>query len=341
MKSSAEKVYKFPPFRVLPLAFILFFYETSCARSEYMPDPEAKLPKFDVQASPPSCGNWRDNMPEKRPEEAYRIYISARKLWRSKEAWLFSKEENKRILHDVKLAAESGDWGAKALLAKFYLVGLGLTSTNHVLDPDPEKSIAIVRTAMAAGQAWGFYDLGVAYERGYGGVEANQEVAWALYLRAAQLGSPDALMALADAYGRVRKLNEESLMLQCAYKQGHGPAAYQMAIIAKLRGRALEAVRFYQDGVKYGDSRSAAALSSLFRRSGAIGEKREMLNAVGGSEDDERARRYSEISDALNSNRDLRLGRLDQVLPLPPADLPEWRSIEDALTPEPEGPPSY
>ncbi|MRV74588.1 sel1 repeat family protein [Duganella sp. FT92W] len=322
------------------LAAFLIFAE-GCAKGDAMHDAILKLPNFDVNSVPPICGRWRDHMPDVRSKEPYDIYLSARKRWRSKQAWLFDKEENKSILYDVMFSAEKGDWGAKALLANFYRLGLGITSSNHVLDPDPEKSIAIVKTAVEAGQAWGFYDLGVAYEKGYGGVEQSKEIAWALYLKAAKLGSPEALMALADAYGRARRLNEEELMLQCAYKQGFGAAAYQLAVIAKIEGRAMEAVRLYQDGVTFGDSESASALNLIFDTDDGIAKKEEMLKALGSDRDPERARRYKEIYDALDLNRDLRLGRLDKVLPLPPAALPEWHGIEAALTPEPEGPPTY
>ena len=325
----------------LLLMFVFAISMGGCRKDNAMHDFVKKLPTFDVKAEPPACGRWRDHMPAVRAKEPYDLYIKARKRWRSKHAWLFGKEENLSILNDVMSSAEKGDWGAKALLAKFYRQGLGLMSSNHVLDADFDKSIAIVREAVDAGQAWGFYDLGVAYENGYGEEKNHRELAWALYLRAAKLGSPEALMALADAYGRARRLNEENLMLQCAYKQGFGPAATQLASIAHVEGRPLDAVRLYQDGVIYGDSDSASSLSLLFDLYGGDANRKEMLNAIGSDRDPERARRYKEIYEALDQNRDLRFGRLDKVLPLPPAPLPEWRGIEDALTPEPEGSPTY
>jgi uncharacterized protein len=324
--------------KFLFLAIFTNFLE-GCAKGDAMYDAISRLPHFDVNAAPPTCARWRDYMPVIRAKEPYVVYIHARKRWRSKHAWLFNREENMSILNDVMFAAGKGDWGAKALLANFYRLGLGITSSNHVLDPDPEKSVEIVRTAVEAGQAWGFYDLGVAYENGYGGVKRSHEIAWALYLKAASLGSPEAQMALADAYSRVRRLNEEDLMLRCAYKQGFGRAATQLASIAEVQGRSLDALRLYQDGVMYGDSESASALNLLF--DGSNSSDREMLKMIGSGRDPERARRYLEIYEALDLNHDLRLGRLDQVLPLPPAALPEWHGIEAALTPEPEGPPTY
>ncbi len=121
------------------------------------------LTSFKVTDPPPGCGRWREHMPANRDAATYRLYIEARKLWRSKIAWQLTREENLRILNDVSLAAERGDWGARALLAHFYQRGLGTMPSNRVLEGDADKSVAIVRQAAAAGQPWGLYDLGVAY----------------------------------------------------------------------------------------------------------------------------------------------------------------------------------
>lgn len=65
------------------------------------------------------------------------------------------------------------------------------------------------------------------------------------------------------------------------------------------------------------------------------------LREIGIMPDTERKSRYDQISDALDLNPDLKLIRLDQVLPLPPAELPTWKGIQDVIEPDPEGPPSY
>jgi hypothetical protein len=47
------------------------------------------------------------------------------------------------------------------------------------------------------------------------------------------------------------------------------------------------------------------------------------------------------IRDLINQHQYNRILRLDQVLPLPPATLPAWHGIQDAIEPEPDGPPTY
>lgn len=302
------------------------------------------LRPFALAEAPPSCGYWKGHMPTTRNELPYKRYIRARNLWRSKIEWQFSRDELLSIFRDVETSAKEGDWGARALLAKFYREGLGPMDTNHILDPAPEKSIEIVRQAVAAGQPWAYYDLGVAYEQGYGGVPFDKEVAWAYYRKAAELGSPDAQMALADAYSKVRRETDEKSMLLCAFQQGHGPAAYQLGIYAELKKQFAESMVYYQEGTSFGHRPCAVALRILFAEHdwrSREKEERDQLSSLGIVPDEVRSSRYNEISDALDINPDMKLSRLSNVLPLPPAELPPWRGVAAALEEESAGAPTY
>jgi TPR repeat protein len=302
------------------------------------------LYEFKVTDPPPACGRWKDHMPRQRDPDAYRLYIKARNFWRSKVEFEFTREELLGILADVKLAADKGDWGARALLSHFYLTGLGPLDTNMVIDSEAEKGVQIIRQAVAAGQAWGHYDLGVAHEHGYGGAAKDEAISWAYYRRAAELGSPDAQMALADAYEEAGQKDVAQTLRLCAYKQGHGPAATLLGRIAKVRGDFAEALEYYQNGTKFGNEESASALmlffwSETWNRHTA--DRLARLRELELQPDSERSKRYEEIQDALALNPDLKLRRLDKVLPLPPAELPSWKGVQDAIEPESDGPPSY
>jgi TPR repeat protein len=302
------------------------------------------LYEFKVTDPPPTCGRWKDHMPRQRDPEAYRLYIKARNFWRSKVEFEFTREELLGILADVKLAADKGDWGARALLAHFYLTGLGPLDTNMVLDSEPEKGVQIIRQAVAAGQAWGHYDLGVAHEHGYGGAAKDEAISWAYYRRAAELGSPDAQMALADAYEEAGQKDVAQTLRLCAYKQGHGPAATLLGGIAETSGEFAAALRYYQDGARFGDKDSARDLMVFFLNDEwnfYSADQLARLRELELQPDSERKNRYKEIKRALELNPDLRLARLDKVLPLPPAELPPWKGVEEAIEPEADGPPSY
>ncbi len=300
--------------------------------------------KFSLDDPLPDCARWKDHMPATRDPATYRLYIEARKVWRSKIEWQLTREEATRILNDVSKAAELGDWGARALLAHFHLEGLGPLETNEVLKPDADKAVEIARMAAKAMQPWGLYDLGVAHEHGYGGAVYDIELAWAYYLRAAQLGSPEAQMALAQAYAEAGRREDETAMQQCAYQQGHGPAAYELALYAGVRMQFQEAINIYQNGVKFGSAECARDLRIMFDQgywSRDSDQEREVLSPLGITIDREREKRYEAIYDALRINPDLKFGRLELVLPLPPAKLPPWSGIEDAVTPESNELPTY
>ena len=294
------------------------------------------LYEFKVTDPVPTCGRWKDHMPRQRDPEAYRIYIKARKFWRSKVEFEFTRQELLGILADVKLAADKGDWGARALLAHFYLEGLGPLDTNKVLDSEPEKGVQIIREAVAAGQAWGYYDLGVAHQHGYGGAAKDVVISWAYYRRAAELGSPDAQMALAEAYENAKRHNEALYLRMCAYKQQHGPAANLLGTIAEVRGQFAEALTYYQDGIRFGDKDAAASLMLFFRDeywNQVTAEHMNKLRELELKPDAERKARYKTIKNALELNPDLKLKLLDNVLPLPPAELPSWNRLQDAIEP--------
>jgi uncharacterized protein len=299
---------------------------------------------FKVSDPPPICDTWKKHMPASRNPDTYRLYIEARKLWRSKIEWQLTHEEAIRILTDVRQASEQGDWGARALMAYFHLQGLGPLDSNHVLDPDPAKAVDIARMAAEIRLPWGLYDLGVAYEHGYGGAVYDIKLAWAYYLKAAQLGSPEAQMTLATAYSNAERFDAEEAMIQCAFQQGHGAAAYTLGLRAETNSQYKKALQMYQDGVKFGDHHSAASLELLFIKgywTGSSNQEKQALRDLGIAADPERAMSYNAIYDALKINPDLKFSRLDEVFPLPPAKLPSWKRFEDALEPESKGPPTY
>jgi TPR repeat protein len=229
-------------------------------------------------------------------------------------------------------------------MAYFYRSGLGPLDKNHVLDPDADKLVAILRTAVAAGQAWGYYDLGVAHEHGYGGAAQDAQIAWAYYRKAAELGSPEAQMALASAYLKAKRRDAEEAMVMCAYRQGHGPAAYDLGITAEGFKNFAAALEYYHAGTRFGSKESAIALRIMFApKKWSLRDQQDQnaLKQLSILPDPERKSRYDQISDALDLNPDLKLTRLDQVLPLPPAELPPWQGIQDAVEPEQDGPPTY
>jgi hypothetical protein len=116
-------------------------------------------------------------------------------------------------------------------------------------------------------------------------------------------------------------------MLECGFSQGNGSAAYELGTLLSnigIDGKPDQepALHMLHDSVKSGNADCAGHLSGTF----GCGEP-----MVNGATDIARAGSYSRLGDALLRNPDLKLRNLNKVLPLPPADLPKWDSIQKTL----------
>ncbi|HYP71205.1 MAG TPA: DUF6396 domain-containing protein, partial [Variovorax sp.] len=112
-------------------------------------------------------------------------------------------------------------------------------------------------------------------------------------------------------------------MLECAFAQGHGQAAYELGATLNVGEKDYaRSLAVLHEGVKFGSQESAGYLSSSFRLGSAL---------AGNAKDPSRADRYHTLANALYFNPDLRFPNLDKVLPLPPAALPKWDGNKQTL----------
>nr|WP_233164429.1 DUF6396 domain-containing protein [Chromobacterium sp. ASV23] len=112
-------------------------------------------------------------------------------------------------------------------------------------------------------------------------------------------------------------------MKKCAAEQGHGKAAAEYANNLIYEGKLAEAVKFFQLATKWGDEAAPYNLQVAF---GPIAESNKERYGLGLKQDDERSRRYKIISDVLSdySYAHPSIPELDDIVPLPPAQLPSW-----------------
>ncbi|WP_244130077.1 DUF6396 domain-containing protein, partial [Burkholderia sp. BCC0097] len=111
-------------------------------------------------------------------------------------------------------------------------------------------------------------------------------------------------------------------MRRCAADQGHGRAAYELAINLRGRGDFHGAVLAFQKGVAAGVSGTAMNLERAFQSRESYGG-RFFLDLPN---DPERSRRYQLIGQFLRANTlaNPKVPDVDQIVPLPPAKLPPW-----------------
>ncbi|WEF35923.1 DUF6396 domain-containing protein [Pseudoduganella chitinolytica] len=127
-------------------------------------------------------------------------------------------------------------------------------------------------------------------------------------------------------------------MLECALGQGYGPAAYTLLYLhswprspdgsrsgprtAATKALALQTL---QQGIRLGCADCARSLLVEFDRPD------DLADMLVPHTDKARSERYHVLHDALHWNPDLRLPNLDKILPLPPAQLPQWNGDKKAL----------
>ncbi|TCP93246.1 hypothetical protein EDC44_1221, partial [Cricetibacter osteomyelitidis] len=169
---------------------------------------------------------------------------------------------------------------------------------------------------------YGYLDIGY-------GVRTEKDGKYAYLRKAADLGSREAQYVVAemleninDEETRKMRLELAEQLLFCASEQGLAKASDSLGLGFEIDKEYQKAMRTFQQGVKNGSSLSAHILKKVF---GGI-TKEDYLSSLELSLDPERSQRYEIIWRYLSYNDYLQptVPDLDEIVPLPPAPLPEW-----------------
>jgi TPR repeat protein len=174
-----------------------------------------------------------------------------------------------------------------------------------------------------AGVATGYYFVGIFLQQGSAGLQQDPEMALRYYRKAADQGNAEAQYYVGDKLDPIDVAPEIALqMYRCSVEQGNGEAAVALGIYLKRKGQYQEALEVFQMGVSAGNEIAALALEEGFR--GPPPSNR--LHYLGQQEDLERAERYEQIGKVLGnySYAHPKVPEINEILPLPPAQLPPW-----------------
>ncbi|MBN6067080.1 hypothetical protein HYE66_11535 [Aggregatibacter actinomycetemcomitans] len=148
------------------------------------------------------------------------------------------------------------------------------------------------------------------------------------YLRkAADLGNKNAQYELAENLERIQDRDTRALrlriaeeLLSCSSAQGMGKASESLGLSLQIDKKYDDAVKFFHQGVKNGDSLSSRFLAKSF------GKNVSNTYFLALKNDPERSIRYKKIDEFLYRNDYLNptVPDLDKIVPLPPAKLPAW-----------------
>lgn len=294
-----------------------------------------KLPLFDPHVTTFPCQIEANHVPP-IDAEADAWFRQARAL--ENPVALDEERDYIKIIQLTRQAADRHHWKAMLNLASFYL-------ENRDGSSYPEDAVQLVEQAMQLGIPAAFDRMGIYYLNGRG-VRQDVTKAYAFMQRAAQMGNPQAMVFLAE------KLNAgpDSVdathwsnvpiaikMLECAYSQGYGPAAFALHFVYasprdatgwitghKTSETKARALKILHDGVRLGCKDCARMIWGLF-------DGFDPGDAVVPYIDKARAARYGVPSNELDFNPSARFPNLDKVVPLPPADLPPWNGDRDTL----------
>jgi TPR repeat protein len=234
-----------------------------------------------------------------------------------------------------RIAAVFGHYRASTNLQA--LLSQGLTNAPQAA----KETINLVQESIARNIPGAYYDMGHYLELGYG-VQQDSAAARVYFRRAADLGSPEAQYYVADTLRRIKGAGDVAFkMLRCAKEQGHAEAAVDYGVATQLQKNFADALAAYQVAVQSGDSANALRLEIAFDA-----PEQDSLYYLTVDKDSERSRRYKLIGEFLRKHEHLgaKVPDIDQIVPLPPAKLPdwdetfEWKRKRDAAVPP--SPPS-
>ena len=265
---------------------------------------------------------------EKRPplsEETQQLYNYA--LHRDlNHMWPGQREDGfwDELLPYYRIAAANGDYKANIRLQ--FLLSDGWTKVPDIeAETEVHKLYKMLHKQLPA---TAYYLLKGYIEDGYG-VSAPPDSELAFLRKAADMGNREAQYTLGqmisnldDEETREFRLKLMMKLYRCASEQGQGNASYWLGMFLPDYHKYDEAVRAYHQGVKNGNYLSAFILSNAFK----AGKEKGNNDFLDVETDEERARRYG-IIDSYLSTYDFMsptVPDLDDIVPLPPAPLPEW-----------------
>lgn len=188
----------------------------------------------------------------------------------------------------------------------------------------PEEVIDLTEKLTKMDIPFGYYIMGTYLQRGYG-VKQDPDAALQYFLKAAVMGNADGQLAIGELFLNAKTpLYRPSLginMINCSALHGNPNAAYFLALYYKIREHQFKlSLEYFQLAIRYGHEQSAYKLTQVFNTS----DQQNELDYMGQIVDPERVHRYKMIEEELNSNPRAKFPDIDKIVPLPPAELPEW-----------------
>ncbi|MGL4666585.1 MAG: tetratricopeptide repeat protein, partial [Saezia sp.] len=279
-----------------------------------------------------TCTTWAiPAAPDPQSQEWYRAATTLDAIK------LRTVEQHQQMLQLYEAAARRGHYHAVKNLTIWYTQG-GLVHRAR-FKPDPDKARYWLGQAINKHRWMGALEW-VPHIMGSQGSGLSKDDYKLAYLQAAaDQGVALAQFQLALVYGnKLMQVEKEKALLTCAAQQGLSAALKAFAIYREISEFPQEAVELYQQAVMNGGEGGGQAAYAL---SSAVTEGTHTQEALKTPTDLIRDAAYYELNDALRDGRVgikrnpfYRFPCLNEVLPLPPAVVTEWKGIYSAMSEE-------
>ena len=244
-----------------------------------------------------------------------------------------------QMLTLYEAAARKGHYRAVMQLTIAY--NFGAQVRGGYFPAEPEKARLWINHGLRQGWAGSLEWLSTAYHKGgYGFRQSGGESLRFLQL-AADKGVALAQHQMGLYYENgLKDLARAEVLYECAAAKGTAsPANMEWARTLKIDGHPQAAMENYQKAIMFGGQSGAEAAWSM---ASGLGQGKEDF---GGIKDKARSTAYKDLNAILEGGKDsngrehtgnpyLRFPRLNEVLPLPPAPMPEWKGVYSAMSPE-------
>ncbi|CAK7052238.1 DUF6396 domain-containing protein [Saezia sanguinis] len=245
-------------------------------------------------------------------------------------------EQHQQMLILYEAAARRGHYLAMKNLTIVYSEGALVRGGRF--KPEPEKARAWINAGLEREWPGALEWVATAMLEGSAGFSRDSKLGWAYMQQAADLGVALAQYQLGLNYGdRLKQLEQESALMDCAAVQNQSAALYNRAIYYEIHNNPLKVLEMYQRALMAGGPKGADAANALW---GAFVKDSYDQQLLQTAPDEARKNAYRELDRALaggsgkDGNTFLRFPRLNEVLPLPPAKMPPWKGIYSAMSPD-------
>ncbi|UNH32089.1 SEL1-like repeat protein [Moellerella wisconsensis] len=261
-----------------------------------------------------TCVQEKDHFPPLDPE-ADMWFKEARNLEKQK-----GKKDYVKIGSLYRQAAMKNHYKAMGNLQALLAQGKVTPSQGQFRQ---QEVIDIVERLIKMDIPFGYFIMGTYLQQGYG-VEQDSEAAFQYMLKAAVMGNPDAQYVIGQRFMDATKPQSYRLdlgrsMLACSAEQGYANAAYRLGM-NHSDNDYTKSLYYLQLSARYGHELGAYTLADAFNTN----DPNNKLDYLGQKIDPERVRRYKLIDQELSNNPYAKFPDINKIVPLPPAELPEW-----------------